>query len=314
MMLLILTGILKRGRVAAILLLLLVTAACQPEAQEGAERMGEGSQRIAAMAPAAVEIIDALGGLDLVVAVGDFVEWPPAARNRPAIGAYNTPNIEQILKLEVDLFVTVRSDAGGTVHGKLRDLGVDVLELPLDTFEGTLEAIGTLGEALGLETRARDLVNGIGDRIELLRSRLSGVETRRVMVVVGTDPLYVAGPGSHLDEIVLSVGGVNIFDDALGTYQMVSLEAAIERRPEVIIDVSDNRPGSPRGRVEGVWSRWPFLPAVREKRIYQVDPVRLTIPGPRLPEMAELMAKMIHPEVYGVVSDEELGPMERHVP
>ncbi len=314
MMPLISHGTPNRGPHAAILLLFLLTAACRPDAGEGSEKERGESLRIAAMAPAAVEIIAALGGLDLVVAVGDYVEWPPAVKNLPAIGAYNTPNIEQILNLDVELFVTVRSEAGGTIHGRLRDLGVEVLELPLDTFDGTLEAIGILGRALGVETRARALRSEIGERMDLLRSRIDGIEARRVMVVVGTDPLYVAGPGSHFDEIMRAVGGVNIFQDALGTYQMVSLEAAIERRPEVIIDVSDNRAGAPRGRLEGVWARWPFLPAVRENRVYQVDPVRLTIPGPRLPEMTELMAKMIHPEVFGAVPDGELGPMDRHVP
>jgi ABC-type Fe3+-hydroxamate transport system substrate-binding protein len=87
--------------------------------------------------------------------------------------------------------------------------------------------------------------------------------------------------------------------DALAPYQQLSIEAVLERAPEVIVDASDNRPGAPRGRLAGAWGRWDFLPAVRAERVYQVDPSRLVIPGLRLPEMARLMGELIHPESFG---------------
>ncbi len=309
-------GISALRTITALLLLTLLVGACQRGSGDGESYGAETSThpRIAAMAPAAAEILHYLDTLDMVVAVGDFVQWPPRLTELPAIGDYNTPNIEQILSLKVDLFATAWSEAGSAVHDRLRELGVEVLALRLDTFDGTLESIVSLGEVTGREAEARDLVAGIRERMERVHSRVEGLRSRRVMVVVGTDPLYVAGPGSHLEAIVVAAGGVNIFSDALGSYQMVSLESAIERRPEVIIDVSDNRLGAVRGVKGGDWARWAFLPAVRQGRVYHVDPVRLTIPGPRLPEMTELMAKMIHPEIFGTVSIGELGPLERHVP
>jgi len=45
------------------------------------------------------------------------------------------------------------------------------------------------------------------------------------------------------------------------------------------------------------------------RRVYWVDPERLSIPGPRLPEMALLMAKLIHPEVFGEAGAADLGPL-----
>jgi hypothetical protein len=44
---------------------------------------------------------------------------------------------------------------------------------------------------------------------------------------------------------------------------------------------------------------------VKEGRVWWVDPTRLTIPGVRLPEMALLTARLIHPEALG-----EPGPGE----
>jgi iron complex transport system substrate-binding protein len=129
---------------------------------------------------------------------------------------------------------------------------------------------------------------------------------RRVLVVVGRDPLYVAGPGSHVDEMIRLAGGANVAHDALAPYQQVSLEVILERMPEVIIDASDNRPGSPRGRQTGRWGEWPFLPAVQDERVYWVDPGLLLIPGLRLPEMTLLAGRLIHPETFGAAGDAEM--------
>jgi iron complex transport system substrate-binding protein len=128
-----------------------------------------------------------------------------------------------------------------------------------------------------------------------------------VLFVVGRDPLYVAGPGSHVDEMIELVGGTNVVHDVSAPYQRASMEAVLERMPEVIIDTSSNRQGAPRGRLRGDWSRWEFLPAVQQERVFWVDPSRLVIPGIRLPEMTTLMGKLIHPEAFGEPSDAELA-------
>jgi iron complex transport system substrate-binding protein len=130
-------------------------------------------------------------------------------------------------------------------------------------------------------------------------SRAAAAPRLKVLFVVGRDPLYVAGPGSHIDTMIRSAGGANIAADSGAPYQMVSLEAMLERLPDVIIDTSDNRPDALRGRRPGPWETWDFLPAVRKNRVFWVDPDRLVIPGIRLPAMTERMGRLIHPELFG---------------
>ncbi len=283
---------------------------CQPDAQlpetADSNRKKTGPSRIAVMAPAVAEILDALDAIDLIAAIGDFVEWPLQITTLPRIGAYDKPNLELVLRLEVDLMITVRSDAGRNTNQRMRDLGVAVLELDTDTYEGVLESMEIVGELVGREGEARKLVSDIRDRIEKVSERSSTAVRRSVLFVVGQRPLYAAGPGSHIDLLIKAAGGRNIFADAMSPYQLVSMEAALERMPEVIIDVSDNRPGAMRGVKSGFWGQWNFLPAVSHNRVYWIDPLRLAIPGPRMPEMAELLAKLIHPEIFGAVSDRDL--------
>jgi iron complex transport system substrate-binding protein len=184
-----------------------------------------------------------------------------------------------------------------------------VLALDSATYDGTLAGIGRLGARLGKRSEAEELTAEIRSRVEAVRRAAAGLPRRRVLCAVGRDPLYAAGPGSHLDELLRAAGGENVLADAGAPYVLASLEAVLARRPEVIVDLSDNRAGAPRGVVAGDWQRWPFLPAVVAGRVYQVDPVRLAIPGPRLAEMVELLSRAIHPERFGAPRDEEMGAL-----
>ncbi len=286
----------KLRRPAGILAVALALVGC---AQEPPPPAGASARRLGVLAPAAAETLALLGATDHVVAVGDWVLAPPELAALPKLGSYDAPSAERLLELEVDTLVTTASAAGRRERQELGKLGIRTVELDTSTFAGTLESILELGRLVGREAAARDLVSEIRGRLDEVALRSRSAPRRKVLVVVGREPLYVAGPGSHFDELVRLCGGKNVAADAGSTYALVSLEAVLARQPEVILDTSDNRPDAPRGPVAGSWSLWPFLPAVRDRRVFHLDPARLAIPGPRLAEMAELAAQLIQPEIFG---------------
>lgn len=264
-------------------------------------------RRVAVLAPAAAEMLDALELADRIVAVGEFGPWPAGAKGLPRIGGYDAPNLERLLELECDLLLTTRSRAGSAAHERLAALGVPVAALDTSTYEGVYDSLAEVGRLFDRAEEAAALSRSLRRQVEDLSSRAEGLERPRVLFVVGRDPLYVAGPGSHIDEMIRLVGGSNVAGDALTPYQRLSLEVVLERMPEVIIDASDNRPGSLRGRSPGRWGQWDFLPAVQEDRVFWVEPGRLVIPGLRIAEMTRLMGRLIHPEEYGEPERHELG-------
>jgi len=265
--------------------------------------------RLGVLSPSAAEILATLGASDRVVAVGDWVSWPPEMAARPALGSFEAPSAERVLALGIDTLVSVESAAGRRELGELQKLGLKVVALDTSTLAGTLASISTLGRLVDRETEAAALVASIEARLDEIRRRAADAPRRRVLAVVGREPLFVAGPGSHFDELLRLAGGENVASDLGAPYAEMSLEAVLERRPEVIVDVSENLRDAPRGPRLGDWERWPFLPAVGEGRVAFVDPTRLSVPGPRLPAMAELMAKLIQPELFGTPRREEYGPL-----
>jgi len=267
-----------------------------------------GPRRVGVLAPAAAEMLDALGLDDRVVGVGEFGPWPAPLRALPTIGGYDTPNAERVLELRCDAVITTRSEAALDAHRRLEALGVRVVALDTATFDGVFDALAEIGRLFDRGNRADELAARMRRELDDLAARAASAEPRRVLVVVGRDPLYVAGPGSYLDELVRRAGGINVAGDPGSPYRRISVEAILERAPEVIVDTSDNTPGAVFGRRPGRWARWDTLPAVAEDRVYHVHPGRLAIPGIRLPEMAQLMGRLIHPEIFGAPTDAALGP------
>ena len=263
-------------------------------------------QRVVVMAPAAAEMLEALGALDLVVGIGDFVHEPTSIAKLPRVGAYDKPNVERVLELRAGLFLSTASQAAATAHGRLAAFGIKVVALDTSTYEGVFASLAELGQLLDRQQRAGALERELRGQLAEIRRTATDLPPRSVLFVVGRDPLYVAGPGSHVDEMIAMVGGTNVFHDAPSTYHRVSMEAVLERLPDVIIDTSDNGPLALRGRVHGDWGQWAFLPAVHQQRVYLVDPSRLVIPGIRLPEMTLLMGQLIQPEAFGEASAQEL--------
>ena len=60
-------------------------------------------QRIISLAPSNTEILFALGLADRVVGVTDYCDYPPEAQDKPSIGGFSTPNMEEVLALSPDL-------------------------------------------------------------------------------------------------------------------------------------------------------------------------------------------------------------------
>jgi iron complex transport system substrate-binding protein len=278
--------------------LLLALLGCSAGHDPG-EREGEGPQRIVVMAPAAAEMLEALGLLDRVVGTGEYGPWPAALSGLPVVGGYDSPNVERLLELECDLLLTTMSEAAIGAERQLRSVGIEVIALQTATFDGVFNSLTSVGDLFSKKREADAIAYELRDRLGELAALAEGLEARRVLFVVGRDPLYVAGPGSHIDEMIRMVGGVNVAGERGSPYQQLSMEAALERSPEIIIDASDNRPAALRGREPGIWGRWDFLPAVKERRVYHIDPGEMVIPGLRLPEMTALMGQLIHPEQYG---------------
>ena len=89
------------------------------------------------------------------------------------------------------------------------------------------------------------------------------------MFIVGVDPLFVAGRGTFIDELITIAGGTNIAGESLSKYPQLGVEQVVAREPMVILYTSLNFELTPEQQVKAkeLWSAYPSIPAVREDRI-----------------------------------------------
>ena len=248
-------------------------------------------QRIVSLAPSNTEILFALDLGDKVVGVTDWCDYPPEALEKEKVGGYDTPDIEKIFALNPDLVLV----AYGTTMDVINNLvgrELTVFGIKSTDLDDVINDIRTVGEITDKEVEAQALTSEMESRIEAVTNQTSELENRpRVFYIVWHDPLWTAGSGTFIHELIEKGGGVNICQNITG-YTTITLEEVVARNPEVIIT-----------------SEWSFEWAMNETslnstdarqngRIYQGDDDLVQRPSPRLVKGLEWFAHYIHPEIF----------------
>lgn len=257
-------------------------------------------QHIVSIAPSNTEILFAVGAGDLLVGRDDFSDYPEAAIEVPSIGStYGDLNVEAIVGLDPDLILVADINPPEQIQAMEEvDLLVFVLGNPSD-FEGLFENLEIVGILTGHEAEAQALVEGLRTRFDNITSILAGVEPVRLFYEIdGSDPSapWTTGSSTFQQLIFELAGGDNIASDLEGWGQL-SLEEIIVRDPEVIlfgtgpfvpttVEILSSRPG------------WGDITAVKEGQVFGVNTDLLDLPGPRLIEGLEAVAKILHPDLF----------------
>ncbi len=258
--------------------------------------IGTPRPRIVSLTPSVTETLFAVGVGAEVVGVSEYCDYPPQVRRLPKIGSFITPNLEAVVALRPTLVIGLPSSADVREIRALRAMGVATVAVSGDDSLAEIEAsIIKIGRATGHQQSAGYLVEQIQARISSIEERLAGVAPRRVLMVVGHQPLVAVGPGTYLDELLRLAHAHNIADGSAQSWPRLSLEYILELQPDVILD---GQMGTDPRAPARFWSRYPSIPAVRNRRVfgYPDDPV--LHPGPRFAQTLELIARLIHPEAF----------------
>lgn len=243
-------------------------------------------RRIVSLAPGTTEMLFALGLGDSLVGDTVYCDYPPAARKITKIGDVNV-NYEAVLARHPDLVVA--SDANRAAIGRLTQLGLTVLMIAPTSFSATEASLQLLGQATGQERQAQAVVG----QMEAKRRAAAAIAARdprrpRVLVVVGLDPLWTAGSGTFIGDILTRAGATDAAASVKG-YAPYSKEAALAHPPDVILASPSDQAAL---RADPALQD---LPAVRAGRFLNVSSDLISRPGPRLADALLQVARALHP-------------------
>jgi iron complex transport system substrate-binding protein len=267
-----------------------------------AESSSEASapQRIVSLAPSVTETLFALNAGDRLVGVTTYCDYPPAARNLPKIGTFMNPNVELVLAQRPDLVVAVPERADQERLRILQQMGLKVLVLHISNLSEIYHSIRALAQVVRREAEGETLVRTIQSQVQTVQQKLSQRSRRRVLLLVGTNPLVAVGPRSYVDELIALARGDNIARRTGVPWPVLNLEFVIAAAPEVIIEAGM---GSEKGVSTQKWSDLPAIPAVKNGRVLTYSSDKILRPGPRAGEAVLEISRLIHPECFDSASN-----------
>lgn len=242
---------------------------------------------------AAVTAISADSGISNVASKTDSVE-----------SKFETVTAEQVLALNPDL-VIVPSYINPEVLDQLDSVGITTFQVIDDaSFEGILKTVETLGQIVGEQQKATDLMADIQKRINTLKANADKKEDKP-RVLYYTEYFSSVTDNTTIGEMINLAGGINVVSeagivgDSYPDYPEISKEILVQLKPDVIFTTAWGAAGDGEPAFVTEWKNDPALkdvPAIKNNKIYVLDSANVTTASHYVIEGAEEMAAILSEE------------------
>jgi iron complex transport system substrate-binding protein len=290
------------------------------------------ANRIVSFLPSATEILYELGVGDKIVGVTHECNYPKQAKSKPQV-IHSSFDHTTMTSQEIDDKVVDLMHSGKDIY-ILDDEILKKAKPDLIVAQGICEvcspytkeinrAITILDnkpEVLILEPKnLEDILQNILDvankvaklkegqnLVSILKNRITNVQTKpkkskpKVLCVEWLDPLFTAG--HWVPQMVDMAGGINGISITGDQSRRMEIDEALKFDPDVIVLMScgfDVKRTFTEYEKLANNSKWKMLKAVQNKAVYAVNANEyFSKPGPRTVTGLEILAKIIHPEIY----------------
>jgi vitamin B12 transport system substrate-binding protein len=244
--------------------------------------------RVVSLAPSLSEIVVELDSADLLVGVLDAGERPAAIASVASVGRYGQLDMEQLLSLKPDLLLLWPGSVGPAQRDQLKRLGIPTFVAEphsLDQLSTQIEAIAT---QLGRPERGLKLATDLRQTLTDLRQRYHREVPLRVFYQVWDTPLYTVGGGQIISDALEVCGARNVFADLSLPAPQVSIEAVLQRDPEVILAGDQAQLNA--------WKSWPQVAAVKQGKLLLVTDKGLERPSGQMISATAKLCQVIQPQ------------------
>lgn len=257
--------------------------------------------RIVSLAPSNTEILFALGAGSQVVGRDSFSDYPPEALHVADMGGgFMVLNMELIVSEKPDLVLASPLTPPEQL-ADLENVGLNVHVVPNPmTFDDLYANLKSVAALTGHAPEGAALIAALQSRVEAVTSQVAGAAQSPLVYyeLDATDPNapYTAGPGTFVQLLIESAGGVNLGAELASEWVQVSVEELLARQPDLIV-LGDYTYGGVTPAQVRARAGWDALNAVQQDRIFTFDDNLVSRPGPRLVDGLEAMAQLLHPDL-----------------
>jgi iron complex transport system substrate-binding protein len=259
------------------------------------------AQRIISLSPSVTESLFAIGAGGQMVGRTDYCNYPEEALALPSVGGFDaaTLSMESIIALEPDLVI------GGSVYQadvikSLQEAGIPAFVSQPANLAGIIDALTLFGKITGHVDEAASVASEMQARVDAVKSVVSTIPADQrptVFYEVWHEPLMSANNKTVVGELIDLAGGVNLFAELPDEYPTVSVEQIVEVDPQFIIGPSSHA-DQMTAEIIGGREGWGNLGAVKNNAIYIVDGDIVSRYSPRVVEVLDEFAKILHPDLF----------------
>ena len=243
------------------------------------------AERVVSLAPSLSEIMLDLQADDLLVGVLDGGERPPALAHLPSVGRWGQLQIEALLALKPDLVLLWPSSVSATEREQLQRLGLELMVVEPGDLDSLAEQFALVGARVGRRVEGERLRDAFRARVQQLRARYARARPLRVFYQVWDTPLYTLGGQQIVSDALKVCGAQNLFADLSLPAPQVSVEAVLQRDPEVLLAAD--------ARQLEAWRRWPQMTATARKQLWVLPDKGLERPSFQMLAATERLCEVL---------------------
>jgi iron complex transport system substrate-binding protein len=255
-------------------------------------------QRIVSLGPINTENVFLLGAGDRLVGTTVYCVRPEAAKLTEKVGSVMQVSVEKIIALRPDLVLATGLTSDEQVN-LLKKVGIKVVrfEQP-SSFASSCQQFIELGYLLGLEDKANTICNKLQKQVKNLANEITkcGLPGQKVIMQIGANPLYISGSDSFTNDFITLLHAENgIGNRPSGR---IGYEQVIVANPDVILIGMMGSETGVAAEAQKKWMDIKIIKAVRDNRIYVVDPDLVCSPSPAtFVQALKMIAPLIYPEL-----------------
>lgn len=258
------------------------------------------ARRIISIIPSTTEMLFAMGAGDRVIAIGTYDKYPPEAQKLPRVGALVDPNVEQILQMRPDLVVVYGTQT--ELKRRLERANIPYYSYSHQGLPDIFSTMRSLGMRVGMAAQGEALAARLERQLAAIRARVANRPRPKTLLVMGREPgalrsIYASGGVGFLHDMLEAAGGADALADIQRQSVDVSNEMVLARAPDVIIELRYTDEAINKADLD-VWNRVSAVPAVKNHRVIVLTGDEFVVPGPRVAESVERMARALHPEAF----------------
>jgi iron complex transport system substrate-binding protein len=252
-------------------------------------------QRIVSLAPALTEILFALGLGPRVVGVTDSCDYPAEVQDKSQVACWFDPDLEKLLALKPDLVFGLET-AHKLLKKKLESEGIRMMLVNPITVDEAIKDMVRIGELLGANETAENLVENLRTRLVKLDLKVSAIPNEKRITAsrileLEDDRFCVAGPLSFQYDVILRAGGQNVTGSIKEAYPRVTLTQFREWDPEMVFSCGFDLHAIPALTDN---PEWQSLKAVRSGKVFAFDCGLTCRTGPRIVDMVEILYSTLY--------------------